>query len=234
MKTTEVYAGLRHRAVVALLLASVFAFVGVAVTAARQEAQAMQKETQTPQEEQLRGRVTEALGKGDTSTADKLLWEVASKKAAATAGPVSGSVFFEEIRACGFYPQETRLACVIDVKQNGGYGGPIETFGSAEHVYFCVDWNGNGVFEQTESVGQGSVVMHDASARTNYAVYRDINVPGGLRTHTSSPGAALTETRAPILNAQATLSWVLPPTGCNFSPVWGNVFRFRIRLDPIR
>ncbi|HEV7890947.1 MAG TPA: hypothetical protein VGP08_09920 [Pyrinomonadaceae bacterium] len=233
MKSAKVYADLRHRTVVALLLASLFAFVGVATTAARQQAQAMQKETQTPQEEQLRGRVTEALDKGDTATANKLLWEVASKKASA-AGPVSGSVFFEEIKACGFYPQETRLACVLDIKQNGGYGGPIESFGSTEHVYFCVDWNGNGVFEQTESVGQGSVVMHDASARTNYAVYRDINIPGGFRTHTSSPGVALTETRAPILNAQATLSWVLPPTGCNFSPVWGNVFRFRIRLDPIR
>jgi hypothetical protein len=236
MKTPLVYADLRHRTVVVLLLASIFAFVGVATTAARQEVQSTQKETQTKEEEQLRGRVNEALGKGDTAAANKLLWEVASKKAsaAAAAGPVSGSVFFEEIRACGFYPQETRLACVIDIKQNGGYGGPIETFGSTEHVYFCVDWNGNGVFEPTESVGQGSVVMHDASARTNYAVYRDINIPGGLRTHTASPGAALTETRAPILNAQATLSWVLPPTGCNFSPIWGNVFRFHIRLDPIR
>lgn len=235
MKPPVVYAGLRHRTVVALLLASIFAFVGVAATAARQTAQPTQKETQTKEEEQLRGRVTEALGKGETDAANKLLSELASKKsnASAAAGPVGGSVFYEEIRACGFYPQETRLACVMDIKQNGGYGGPIETFGSAEHVYFCVDWNGNGVFEQTESVGQGSVVMHDASARTSYAVYRDINIPGGFRTHTS-PGAALTETRAPILNAQATLSWVLPPTGCNFSPIWGNVFRFRIRLDPIR
>jgi hypothetical protein len=234
MKTLQVYAGSRHRTVVALLLASLFALAGAASTTARQEAQAMQKETQTPEEEQLRGRVNDALSKGDTAAANKMLWDLASKKAAAAAGPVSGSVFFEEIRACGFYPQETRLACVIDVKQQGGYGGPIETFGSTEHVYFCVDWNGNGVFEQTESVGQGSVVMHDGAPRTNYAVYRDINIPGGFRTHTSQPGTALTETRAPILNAQATLSWVLPPTGCNFSPVWGNVFRFRIRLDPVR
>jgi hypothetical protein len=192
-------------------------------------------QSQTADEEQLRGRVSDALSKGNYPAVEKMLSDMSQKKAAAAAaGPVSGSVFFEEIRACGFYPQESRLECVLDIKQNGGYGGPIETFGSTEHVYFCVDWNNSGTFDQTESVGQGSVVMHDGGAKTNYAVYRDINIPGGFRTRNTAPGVATTTTNAPILNAQATLSWVLPPTGCNFSPIWGNVFRFRIRLDPIR
>jgi hypothetical protein len=185
----------------------------------------------------LRARVAEALYKGDLGSVEKPLAEALANKnniQVGAAGPANGSLVFEEIRACGFYPQETRLECVIDIKQNVGYGGPIETFGSTEYVSFCVDWNNDGVFQTTELVGQGNVVMHDGAARTNYAVYRDINIPGGFRTRTTGPNTATTTTIAPILNAQATLSWVLPPTGCNFSPVWGNVFRFRIRLDPIR
>lgn len=194
---------------------------------------AQESSDQTNEERQLRNRATEALGKGDTGAASKALYEMTLKKnQPGQNAAVSGSVFYERITACGFYPQETRLMCIIDINQPSGYGGPIETFGSTEHVYFCVDWNGNGVFDVTESVGQGSVVMHDGAAKTNYAVYRDINIPGGFRT--SGQGTATTTTNAPILRAQATLSWVMPPTGCNFSPIWGNVFNFRIRLDPIR
>ena len=227
MKTHEVYANLPRRTFVSLLLATLVTFIVVVSPVSSQTGQVVN-------EGQLRARVADAVSKGDFNTVNSLLSDMAAKKAAALGGPVSGSLFFEEIRACGFYPQETRLECVIDIKQDVGYAGPIETFGSTEHVYFCVDWNNNGIFEPTESVGQGSVVMHDGSAKTNYAVYRDINIPGGFRTFTSAPGVATTATRAPILNAQATLSWVMPPTGCNFSPIWGNVFRFRIRLDPIR
>ncbi|HEX8130928.1 MAG TPA: hypothetical protein VF527_17640 [Pyrinomonadaceae bacterium] len=189
------------------------------------------------QEDALRARVVEALNKGDLARVEKLVAEASVKKnnlQPGPVGPVSGSLSFEEIRACGFYPQETRLECVIDIKQNSGYGGPIETFGSTEYVSFCVDWNNDGLFQNTELVGQGNVVMHDGAGKTNYAVYRDINIPGGFRTRTTGPSTATTTTNAPILNAQATLSWVLPPTGCNFSPIWGNVFKFRIRLDPIR
>lgn len=217
------------RLVVVCITATLFVLAGIA-TQLKTRAQT----APTPGDEgQLRARVSEILSKGDYTGAEKLLADMSAQKSkAAFAGPVSGSVFFEEIRACGFYPQETRLECVLDIKQPGGYGGPIETFGSTEHVYFCVDWNNNGIFESTESVGQGSVVMHDGAAKTNYAVYRDINIPGTFRTR--NVPAATTTTNAPILNAQATLSWVMPPTGCGFSPIWGNVFRFRIRLDPIR
>jgi hypothetical protein len=229
MKTQGVYIGWPRRAFVSLLLATFVVALVVGSSASSQT-----KPGPAAGEEQTRARIAEAVGKGDYTTVNKLFSDMAAKKAAASEAAVSGSVFFEEIRACGFYPQETRLECVIDIKQDFGYAGPIETSGSTEHVYFCVDWNNNGVFEPTESVGQGSVVMHDNAAKTNYAVYRDINVPGMLRTTTSAPGVATTTTKALIFNAQATLSWVMPPTGCNFSPVWGNVFRFRIRLDPIR
>jgi hypothetical protein len=189
------------------------------------------------QEDTLRARVSEALSRDDLASVEKLTAEALAEKNSAeavAAGPVNGSLAFEEIRACGFYPQETRLECIIDIKQNFGYGGPLETFGSTEYVSFCVDWNNDGVFQNTELVGQGNVVLHDGSARTNYAVYRDINIPGGLRTRTTGPSTATTTTNGPILRARATLSWVTPPTGCNFAPIWGNIFNFRIRLDPIR
>lgn len=214
-----------------LLAAAFLVFAGFVVPAVT-----AQEVSDAPRAEaQARARVSEIIGKGDYSNAEKLLADMMSqKKLAPGAAAVSGSVFFEEIKACGFYPQETRIECIIDIKQQGGYGGPVETFGSTEHVYLCVDWNNNGVFDSTESVGQGSVVMHDGSARTSYAVFRDINIPGTFRTRNMPGGGATTATTAPVLNAQATLSWVFPPTGCNFSPFWGNVFRFRIRLDPIR
>lgn len=189
------------------------------------------------QEDALRARVSEALIKGDLASVEKWMAEALAEKNSAEAvapSPVNGSVAYEEIKACGFYPQETRLECVFDIKQNFGFGGPLETFGSTEYVSFCVDWNNDGVFQNTELVGQGNVVLHDGSGKANYAVYRDINIPGGLRTRTTAPSTATTTTTGPLLNAQATLSWVSPPTGCNFSPVWGNVFKFRIRLDPIR
>lgn len=189
------------------------------------------------QEDARRSRISEALSRDDHVTVEKLLAEAVAEQNSAeavAAGPVHGSVAYEEIRACGFYPQETRLECIIDIKQNFGYGGPLETFGSTEYVSFCVDWNNDAVFQNTELVGQGNVVLHDGSGKTNYAVYRDINIPGGLRTRTTAPSTASTITNGPILRARAMLSWVLPPTGCNFTPVWGNVLNFRIRLDPIR
>lgn len=189
------------------------------------------------QEDARRTRISEALSRDDHVTVEKLMAEALAEQNSAEAvapGPVHGSVAYEEIKACGFYPQETRLECIIDIKQNFGYGGPLETFGSTEYVSFCVDWNNDTVFQPTELVGQGNVVLHDGSGKTNYAVYRDINIPGGFRTRTTGPGTASTITNGPILRARATLSWMFPPTSCNFTPVWGNVFNFRIRLDPIR
>ena len=181
-----------------------------------------------------RGRVADAITKGDYASAEKIITNLQS---AAAAPQASGSVLYEEIKACGFYPQETRLECVVEIKQTGGYAGPVGSTGSMEHVYFCVDWNDDGIFSQVESVGQGSVEMHDESAGApptwHYAVYRDINPPGGPRT-SNTGNITTTVTNGPTRRAKAILSWVSPPTGCSFTPVWGNVFNFRIRLDPIR
>ncbi|HYO13226.1 MAG TPA: hypothetical protein VE685_08545 [Thermoanaerobaculia bacterium] len=141
------------------------------------------------------------------------------------------------IQTCGFYPQETRLECVIDIKQPGGYGGPIGSFGSFEFVQFCVDGDNDGQFSAGESVGLGIVHVHDetleAAPPWQYAIYRDIDPPGGLRT-SNSGSTTTTITNGTTRRARAILSWVVAPTDCNFSPVWGNRVDFRIRLDPIR
>ncbi len=156
---------------------------------------------------------------------------------------VKPSNLWEQIRACGFYPQETRLECIVQINQRSGYGGPIGSFGSFEYVYFCVDWDNDGVFDTSptlgsvESVGQGNVHMHDESARQrppwHYAVYRDIDVPGGLRTNLGG-ATTTTVTNGPTRRARAILSWLYAPTNCNYVPIWGDIHNFRIRFDPIR
>lgn len=151
-----------------------------------------------------------------------------SKKQTAAGAAADGLVTFEEITACGFYPQETRLECVIDIKQEGGYGGgPL--VGSFEYVLFCVDLPG---FELTP-VGLVTLPMHDGSGPPwQYAVYRDF--PPSDRLRTIHEGDIVTRTNQPTARARAILSWQAPPTDCNYSPFWGNVVDFRIRFDPIR
>jgi len=148
-------------------------------------------------------------------------------------------VSYEELVACGFYPQETRLECVINVKQPSCYGGNgIDASGSFEHVLFCVDWNNDGVFGQNEVVGEVTLQMHNESAGNagpwNYAVYRDMVPPSGPRTSNGNVGLTTTQTNGPTFRARAILSWDTAPTGCSFIPQFGNVLNFPIRLDPIR
>ena len=181
-----------------------------------------------------RAKVAEYLQKGDLSTAQKLMQELQSSMLKNShAAQQDFNTFFEQIRGCGFYPQETRLECTIDIKQVGGYAGPIGSPGSTEYVYFCVDLRGAGL----EPVGMGNLQMHDESGGSQppwqYAVYRDFNPLGGVRT-TNTGAVANTSTNGPTRNARAILSWFVAPTDCNFNPFWGNVVNFRIRFDPVR
>ena len=175
-----------------------------------------------------RNRVLEALAKDDTAAAEKIILELTPVQAE----PAGGNVFFEQIRSCGFYPQESRLACTIDIKQNFGYAGPIGSFASFEYVSFFIDWHGNG-FQTTDYVGSGIVHVTDGSGGTNFAVYRDFNPPGGPRTNNGG-AVTTTTTGGPIFRAQAKLSWFLPITNPSTVPVWGNDFFFTIRMMPIR
>lgn len=169
-----------------------------------------------------RVRLLQALEKGDAPAVEKLYAQVPAKK----------SVYFEEIRACGFYPQETRLECIIAIKQQFGYGGPIASPGSREYVSFFVDCDGNG-FQTTDYVGSGIVNVTDGSGGTQFAVYRDWDPSGGPRTSNGGP-TTTTVTNGPICRAMAKLSWLMPVTNPNQAQVWGNDHFFTIRMMPIR
>ena len=180
--------------------------------------------------EESRMRVADALAQGDTVAAEQMIAELsAGQMSEPTTG---GNVFYEQIRSCGFYPQETRLACSIDIKQNFGYAGPIGSFGSFEYVSFFIDWNNNG-FQTADYVGSGIVHITDGSAGTAFAVYRDFNPPGGPRTNNGG-AVTTTTTNGPIYKALAKLSWAVPVTNPGANPVWGNNFFFTVRMMPIR
>jgi hypothetical protein len=180
--------------------------------------------------ERSRARVADAMAKGDVATAQKLMAGPIPSRG--TAAALAGITTYEEIRSCGFYPEETRLQCIIEIKQSGGYGGPLASAGSFEFVSFYVDFNSDG-FQPWDYVGSGIVHVTDGSAKTNLAVYRDFNPPGGPRT--SNGGASTTTvTNGPILKARAILRWGFPVCDPNAIPFFGNVFDFQIRMAPIR
>jgi hypothetical protein len=190
-----------------------------------------------PRTDSDRAKVSTLIEKGDTSSAQKLMLEFQPPSEIIPLPNLKYNVQYEEIKACGFYPQETRLECVLDIKRTNGYAGPIGSPGSIENVLFCVDWNGDGFFDSSESVGEGSVAMHDESAGAQptwqYAVYRDFDPRGGVRT-SNTGNTTTTVTNGPTRRARAILSWFVESPNCNTAPIWGNVFDFRMRFDPIR
>lgn len=119
---------------------------GIMELSAQAFAQPLQQEPQPallPQQATVqpahRAHVLEALGKGDFAAVEKVISDLQVQLQATSAlAAQSGSIVFEELKACGFYPQETRLACVIEIKQQLGYAGPVGGAGSMEHVYFCI------------------------------------------------------------------------------------------------
>jgi len=186
-----------------------------------------------PAVDAARGRVAEAMAKGDSATAEKILGSIANAPGPNAVAFPAGNTTYEEIRSCGFYPQESRLECIVDIKQPLGYGGPVGAFGSYEFVSFYVDWQGNG-FQASDYAGAGIVHVTDGSAGTSFAVYRDIDPPTGPRTSFSG-ATSNTTTNGPILKARAILQWLTPVCGPNQTPSpWGNVVNFTIRLMPIR
>lgn len=191
-----------------------------------------------------RDRIVRALAQGDAAGAERLFTELSAASTKAPSGIQNGSIAYEELKACGFYPQETRLECILDIKQPGGFGGGAPSRATHEFVSFCVDWNCNGSFSADEAVGLGIVHMHDdfptlAQPPWQYAVYRDIDPPGSLSQQchmrtAGGGGGVLTTTKPVTIKARAILQWFAPVVGCNVSPGWGNFVDFRIRLDPVR
>lgn len=131
-----------------------------------------------------------------------------------------GSLFFEEMSCSGYDPQRRQFASPIKIKQVGGFGGaPLP--GSREYVLHCVA-DPAGVFQP---VGRDSV--HLANALPGNAPTWQFAVITSATENLQLIQPMNNQTRA----ARSILSWALPPTGCNFVPIWGNALNYRIRLD---
>jgi len=131
-----------------------------------------------------------------------------------------GSLFFEEMSCVGYDPQRRQFAAPIKIKQTFGFG-PAQLPGSREHLLHCVaDANGALV-----PVARDSVHLADAIGNQTptwqFAVIANANQ--NLQTIQPMNG----QTR----RARSILSWALPPTDCNYTPIWGNALNYRIRLD---
>lgn len=130
-----------------------------------------------------------------------------------------GSTFYEEMSCAGYDPQRRQFAAPVKIKQPFGFGGaPLP--GSREYVLHCVA-DANNVLQP---VGRDSVHLADAPGQQpswQFAVI--VNASENLQTIYPMSG----QTR----RARSILSWQLPPTSCEYQPIWGNALNYRIRLD---
>lgn len=133
----------------------------------------------------------------------------------------TGSIFWEEIDACGYHPQRRELDCAVEVKQQFGFAGfPAVGPGSWEWIQFCVDYGAGLV-----PVNISAVHVHDEQFGVQPPWYYGVSVAADTTLHQALVNGQ-------TLQARAILSWTLIPTGCNYIPVWGNQADFQIKLDP--
>jgi hypothetical protein len=131
-----------------------------------------------------------------------------------------GSLFYEEMSCSGYDPQRRQFAAPIKIKQVGGFGlAPLP--GSREYVLHCVA-DVSGVLQP---VGQDSVHLSNAMAGQTPTWQFAVITSANENLQTIQP--MNNETR----KARSILSWALPPTSCNYVPIWGNALNYRIRLD---
>lgn len=149
-----------------------------------------------------------------------------SNQAEAQTTTPTGSIFWEQIDACGYHPQRRELDCAVEVTQRFGFAGTppgapgFNGPGSWEWIQFCVDFGAGLV-----PINLSAVHVHDEAYGVNPPWYYGISVQANPALHTALVNGQ-------TLRARAILSWTLIPTGCNFIPIWGNQADFRIKLDP--
>lgn len=131
-----------------------------------------------------------------------------------------GSTFFEEMSCSGYDPQRRQFASPVKVKQTFGFGGaPLP--GSREYVLHCVaDANGTLL-----PVGRDSVHLANTIDNANPTWQFGVIVSATENLQTVYPMRGATR------RARSILSWALPPTSCDYTPIWGNALNYRIRLD---
>ncbi|MQA29603.1 MAG: hypothetical protein GEU82_07170 [Luteitalea sp.] len=131
-----------------------------------------------------------------------------------------GSLFFEEMSCAGYDPQRRTFAAPIKIKQTFGFG-PAPLPGSREYVLHCVADNTGTL----QPVGRDSVHLANSIGNKppTWQFAAIVNASENLQTIYPMTG----QTR----RAKSILSWALPPTSCDFTPIWGNALNYRIRLD---
>ena len=131
-----------------------------------------------------------------------------------------GSLFFEQMPCVGYDPQRRQFAAPIKIKQVFGFGGaPLP--GSREHVLHCVADAGGTLREVARDSVHLANAIAGAGPTWQFAVIANANENLSLIYPMSG------QTR----RARSILSWALPPTNCNYTPIWGNAVNYRIRLD---
>jgi hypothetical protein len=131
-----------------------------------------------------------------------------------------GSLYYEEMSCAGYDPQRRQFAAPVKIKQVFGFGGaPLP--GSREYVLHCVA-DAAGVLQP---VGRDSVHLANAIAGQQPTWQFAVITNANENLQTIQPMNNMTRT------ARSILSWALPPTSCNYNPIWGNALNYRIRLD---
>jgi len=131
-----------------------------------------------------------------------------------------GSLFYEEMSCVGYDPQRRQFAAPVKIKQTFGFGGtPLP--GSREYVLHCVA-DAAGVLQP---VGRDSVHVSNALPGNAPAWQFAVITNANENLQTIQPMNNTTR------RAKSILSWQLPPTNCNYTPIWGNALNYRIRLD---
>jgi len=131
-----------------------------------------------------------------------------------------GSVYFEEMSCSGYDPQRRQFASPIKIKQTFGFGGaPLP--GSREFVLHCVQ-DAAGVFQP---VGIDSVHLANALGGQTPTWQFAVIAAATHNLHLVQPMSGQSRL------VRSILSWALPPTSCNYTPIWGNALNYRIRLD---
>lgn len=143
---------------------------------------------------------------------------------ALTATITNFNIWYEKMNSCGLHPQQRRVACDVEIRQNTGYGafGPTPA-GSFENVLFCFDCDLNGTWEYAVA---GNVHVTNNISPQGPSWYHSVNAVAANTPATCAWNSGRT------IRILAIMSWAARPTSCAYKPFWGNQILFQARMDP--
>ncbi len=139
-----------------------------------------------------------------------------------------GNISYEELTCIGLDPNlPDTLVGVIKIKRNSGYSGGPCTSGSAEHVSWWADTDGNGTFETF--LGTSSAQVYDIAGIPADGVHVAVRLPVDLSRYRKP-----CQEGAVVLPIRAILSWAVPVPGHapDTVPTWGNREQTLIHMRP--